>query len=274
MSGAGAFGNLELDDSNGATLSGSPTINGTLTLTTGKVTTGADSLIIATSGSISGAGSTSYVVGNLRKMFAIGSLLSFNFPIGDSSNYTPADLDNLNVSTAGHVTASVSGGGEHPDIANSGIDATRDVNRYWTLAGAGGLVAANYDATLHFVAGDLDAGIDFNNFAVKTFDAMSSTWSAPTIGTLTATSAEATSLSSFGDFAIGERQIHHYILTAASPQTAGATFFTTVTAQDEFNQTVTNSSTVVTMSGTGRSKARMPNSEVAMVRILVGSRRP
>jgi hypothetical protein len=138
MSGAGAFSNLELDDSNGATLSGSPTINGTLTLTTGKITTGANILIVATGGSISGASSTAYVVGNLRKMFPIGSPLSFTFPIGDASNYTPADLANLNVSTAGHVTASVSGG-EHPDIANSGIDATRDVNQYWTLAGAGGI---------------------------------------------------------------------------------------------------------------------------------------
>src|SRR5439155_585009 len=52
----------------------------------------------------------------------------------------------------------------------------------------------------------------------------------------------------FGDFAVGEPAIDHYVVTAASPQTAGTAFNTTVTAQDIFNQTVPDSATIVTLS--------------------------
>ena len=46
--------------------------------------------------------------------------------------------------------------------------------------------------------------------------------------------------------------LHHYAVSAAKPQNATVVFSTTVTAQDQFNNTVTtDNSTVVTMSGTG-----------------------
>jgi hypothetical protein len=151
LSGSGVYTNLELNDANGASLTGSPTINGTLTFTAGKITTGANSLILATSSSISGAAAGKYVFGNLQRNFNTGNGQSFTFDIGDASNYTPAALASINITTAGSLTAKTTGGGEHPNISTSGLDSSKDVNRYWTFTTGGGIVVSSYDATFNFV---------------------------------------------------------------------------------------------------------------------------
>ena len=249
LSGSGSYGNIELNDSNAAALTGSPTINGELTFTVGKISTDTNTLIIATTGSISGAAAGKYVFGNLQRNFTTGSNQSFNFAIGDASNYTPAALASIDITTGGSLTANATNGVDHPNISTSGIDSSKDVNRYWSLTAGGGIVVASYETTFTFVAGDVDVGATTSNFVVRRY---SSSWSATTTGTRAATSTQATGLSSFGEFAVGEQLIDHYAVTASTPQTAGSAFNVSVTAQDILNQTaVADSATVVTMTGAG-----------------------
>jgi len=75
------------------------------------------------------------------------------------------------------------------------------VNRYWTLAGSGGLAFTTFDCTFTFVSGDVDAGAATANFIVRRWSG--SAWSNTTISTRTATSTKITSQATTGDFQVG-----------------------------------------------------------------------
>jgi hypothetical protein len=175
-------------------------VNGTLTFTAGNITTGANKVAVSSTGSIVNGGTGGWVAGNLRKNIATGATVS-TFEIGDATGYRPVLLSFANVATAGDVTATVSqAAGDHASIGSSGLDAGKTVNRFWTLTNAG-VVFTTYDATFTFLPGDIDAGANTASFLVKKYDG---SWSSPAIGTQTATSTQATGLTAFSDFAIGE----------------------------------------------------------------------
>src|SRR5262249_26065294 len=155
-------------------------------------------VIISSTGSVSRT--SGHVVGNLQKNFATGSNVSRTFEIGDASNYTPVVVSFASVSGAGDLIASTTAG-DHPNISSSTINPGHTANRYWTLTNSG-ISFTNYSVTLNFVAGDLDAGANTSNFIVGRF--ASSAWSYPTVGTKTSTSTQATGVTAFGDFAVGE----------------------------------------------------------------------
>jgi len=195
------FNNLTINSGAGVALASTVAVNGTLSLSSGVFATGANQIVLATSGSVSGGNSGSYVIGNLQKAFNAGNGQSFTFPIGDTSDYTPISLTSLNVTTAGSLTAKTIAG-DHPDICSSGIAPAKDVNRYWTLTNApAGIAVSSYSATFNFVPGDVDAGADTSKFIAARF---SGSWSSATIGAKTASSTTVTGLTAFGDFAIGE----------------------------------------------------------------------
>ncbi len=195
--------NVTINNAAGVTSSGSNTINGVLNFISGKLITGNNFVTIGTSGSITGAG-TGWVVGNLIKQTASNASPSFNFAIGDTANYTPISLTfngNNTATTAGSITASTTAS-DHPQIASSGLDNTNSVNRTWTLLNNGVTGFTDYSATVNYAAADNDATSIPANYVVRKYDA--SVWTAPTTtATPSATSATATGLLDFGDFAVG-----------------------------------------------------------------------
>ncbi|MFN5295978.1 MAG: MopE-related protein, partial [Flavobacteriales bacterium] len=139
-----------------------------------------------------------HIIGNLRRGIGTGSN-SYDYPVGDASNYTPVTLSFNSVTGAGNVTVK-SNASEHPQIASSGLEGTLSVNRYFSITNSA-TSFSNYTATLNFVAGDRDAGVTAADLLVGIYN---SGWAYPTVASPTATSIQATSVSSFGDFAIAE----------------------------------------------------------------------
>ena len=175
-SGVTALNNLTINNASGVTLGADVTVNGVLTFTDGKITTGANSLILGSSATISGAGTGKYVYGNLQKPFGTGALDPFTFPVGGSASYTPIILDFGSVSTGGNVTASVSDT-VCANFSSSGIDQSNYINRCWSLTNSG-MVFDTYDATFTYdPATDFVGTIDENNLAVQKYSG--GAWSNP-----------------------------------------------------------------------------------------------
>jgi fibronectin-binding autotransporter adhesin len=191
------FNSLTINNASGVSLSGvDTTVNNTLTFTSGNIVTGANSVKIAPGGNVSRT--SGHVVGYLQKYFATGAP-SANFEVGSATAYTPVNISFASVSVAGNLIASTTTG-DHPSIGSSNINAAKTANRYWTVTNSG-IVFTSYSITLNFVAADLDAGANASRFSVGKYN---STWTYPTLGTITSTSAQATGITSFSDFLVGE----------------------------------------------------------------------
>jgi hypothetical protein len=179
----------------GITLPTNITVNGTLTLASGNITTGSHTLSLGASGSVSRT--SGHVVGNFRKNVATGATTR-TFEIGDANNYTPITVSFGNVTTAGILTASTTIG-DHPNIGSSAINPARSVNRYWTLSNSG-IIFNSYNAAFTFVPGDLDSGTDPSGFYIAKYDG---SWTYPNMGTKSETSTQITGVTSFSDFQSG-----------------------------------------------------------------------
>jgi fibronectin-binding autotransporter adhesin len=197
VSGSVMYNNLTINNASGVTLGGNVNVGGTLTLTSGNITTSSSSLYISSTGTVSRT--SGHVVGNFKKNIATGAT-SKTFEIGDAGNYTPMTVSFASVTVAGDLTASTTTG-DHPNLGSSAINSAKTANRYWTLTNSG-ITFTNYSVTLNFVAGDVDSGANTSNFIVGRFS--SSTWTYPTVGTKTSTSTQATGITAFGDFQVGE----------------------------------------------------------------------
>jgi hypothetical protein len=228
---ATTFGNLTINKaSNNVSIAcgtPSPTVNTTLALTKGDIITSGTSpgcaatcstqvpIIVAAAGTITGGSSTSYVQGALRKLFSAGAVLSYRaagldeFPVGDTTNYTPVEIAAGTTSTAGSVTACVTPT-DHPQVttpvASTGIDAATSVNRYWSLTTSTiNTTAALVNAIFKFVAGDVDAGAATGNFIVEDWNGTN--WAPTTPVAANATSTQASNIDLTGainDIAIGD----------------------------------------------------------------------
>ena len=189
---------LTLNNANGLGLQADVAIVGTLTLTTGPVTTGSSTLRILAGGTV--VRTTGRVNGFLQKNAPVGAGTTLTFEIGDATRYTPVTVAFGTVTGSGDLTASTTPG-EHPNIATSGLAPARDVNRFWTLTNAG-IVFDNYSATFTFVIGDVDVGASTGTFVVAKQDLAA--WTMPSVGNRTGLSTQATGMSTFSDFAVGE----------------------------------------------------------------------
>jgi hypothetical protein len=121
------FNNLVVNKStNNLSLSQNITFTGTLTLTSGLIVTNALSVQAGSVASISGASSSSYVSGILKRIYSATG--TKNFPIGKGGNYRPVDFNYT--SLTGTSTVSI----EQFESALTGtLPANTNLNssRYW-----------------------------------------------------------------------------------------------------------------------------------------------
>ena len=194
-------GGLIIDNTNGVTLDSDRSIDLLLTFVNGVVNTGANTLTLASGGTVSGAGSASYVLGRFEKGIAAATATK-SFEIGDASGFTPVVLDFTGTSNGTGSILAYTTSGDHPALASSNFSSSKTVNRYWTLSNNGVSGFTDFDATFTFLAGDADTGTDPNIFVVGSYNP--STWTYPTVGTISPLSTQASGLSTFGDFQIGQ----------------------------------------------------------------------
>ena len=196
-----AFNNFTLSNANGVTLSSSvnATVNGTLTFTNGVLSTNANKIILASTGSVNRT--LGHVRGNFQKNIGTGSSIIRNFEIGSNTTaaYTPASLTFTNVSVSGDVTASTTTG-DH-DLTGSSFTALKTVNRYWTLIPDGSLAFDTYDATFTYLTSDKDPGINSLLLYCGKYD--SGVWTYPSLGARGVNYAIITGVTNFSDFQLG-----------------------------------------------------------------------
>jgi hypothetical protein len=234
MSGATTFYNLILNNINGLTINYDETVSNMLTLTNGKITTGSNKVIISsTSGAVTRT--NGYVIGNLQKNVATGTNVLRTFEVGTASGYNPVAVTFASVTTAGNLIANATSG-DHPSIGSSTIDATKSVNVYWSLTNSG-IGFTSYGAIFNFNnPGDNDTGTNTTNFIVGRY---SGGWTYPTVGIKTTTSTQATGMTSFGDFAVGEAVV------APTVTTGGATVIADTSATCGGNITATGGANAI-----------------------------
>lgn len=193
-------GGLIIDNPDGVTIDEDKTVSNSITFINGMITTGANTLTLGSGGSVSGAGSGSYVNGNFEKGIAAATA-GILFEIGDATNYTPVNITFSGTTNGTGFISALSSSGDHPQIGTSTFDPAYTVNRYWTLTNNGVTGYTSYDATFNFVSGDLDTGVDTDGLIVGNHNG--ATWTYPSTGTRTTTSTQAAGLTSFGDFQLG-----------------------------------------------------------------------
>ncbi|MFH1320318.1 MAG: T9SS type A sorting domain-containing protein [Bacteroidota bacterium] len=203
LTGATTFNDCEIDNTNGLALNNNMTVNGTLTFTSGNITTGANYVIIPNNASVSRT--SGHVVGNLQKWIAVLSPTP-TFEVGTGTDYTPIDFTFIPVTVAGYLACSTTSG-EHPSVFSSTIEPNKSVNRYWTMTVPGGFAFTTYDAIFTFIdPGDVDGIADWNKFNVQRYDGVS--WNSTTTGNRAINSTEITGEGSVvTEFAIGETVI-------------------------------------------------------------------
>ena len=180
------------------TLANDMTVNNSLVLNSQLVTTVAYKVIIPNGGSVT-ANSGGWVNGNLQKDIPTGTN-SRTFEIGDATAYTPVITAFSSVGTAGTIAVKTTTN-DHLQIATSGINNAKSVNRFYSITNTG-VVGGTYDATFTFVSGDVDGGATTSNFVVRNY--LNPNWFTTTTGTRTSTTTQATGLSTYGDFQVGE----------------------------------------------------------------------
>lgn len=150
---------------NGWTLNGNATVTGTLTLG-GILNTGANTLSIACSGSITGANASNYIVGNLQR--DICGTTTYQFPVGTPANGSARETNGTERAPEGVVvneytpvsiivnsfTAPASLTVKANDTYLPGLGTSGSLSRHWdvTKTGAGAL---NVDMTFQYLDEDV-----------------------------------------------------------------------------------------------------------------------
>ena len=149
-----AADNLEINNASGVTLSVNAAVSDTLTLTSGNIDCGANTLSVTNNDPAAIVQTSGYVIGYLQRAIATGSNI-YDYPIGTSTGYAPASLDINNVTGAGSITVRTTDGtgGNYP----APLSATKKLKRDWAISNSG-VTGFTAIARFTFLPGDLVGG--------------------------------------------------------------------------------------------------------------------
>jgi fibronectin-binding autotransporter adhesin len=129
--GANTVNNFRLHATGSLMIGSNLIVDSTLELSAGTINIGNDTLVIANSGTITGANSTAYVMANgtgaLGMYLAQGSTAWVNFEVGTNANYAPVAMQLNAGSDGGWVYASVDSGVLAQGTTGASLSATRRI---------------------------------------------------------------------------------------------------------------------------------------------------
>ena len=185
------------------TLSGDMTVNGALTLTAGKISTGSYHVIVGLSGTATNSGG-GYINGILRRYVA-STVTTGDFPVGDASFYAPFSIAVNSGTPSGNGYLEVSTTAAQP-AATSGLSQSKYINRKWTISNDGVAGITSYNPSCTFDDGDKVGGPATGSLKLRKLT--SAIWYT-TNGTATGNTITATAITTAGliattDFYAGE----------------------------------------------------------------------
>ena len=168
------FNHLSIAGTADKTLGNDITVNNILTLLSRNIDANANSKTVYVKGTVARS-TIGHIVGNLKKDIPSGTSITKLFEVG-TLNYSPVIIDFSTITTGGSLTIRTDNG-DNSNIGTSILNASRSVNRYWTIVNSG-IDAGNYEAMFEFVAGDMDPDANTNKLKVGKYN--SGTWTYPT----------------------------------------------------------------------------------------------
>lgn len=141
--------NLTIDNAAGVTLSASTASSGTLTFTSGNVTTNANTLSLGISSAVLGTLSrtSGHVIGNFRRWIAAAATAGIIFPVGTPTIYNGITLSFTTAPAAGSITTSFTTGfpGVYGlPITDAGDECSTIGSGWWTLTAGNGFSGGVY----------------------------------------------------------------------------------------------------------------------------------
>ena len=172
---SGSAPNLIIDNSSSVNLHSSRTVSGTLTMTNGNISTGANTLTIDGSISVTFHDNTKMIIldngtnqGTLKLKMATNST-NYLFPIGDSrsgNRYSPITLNfSTGLNSSSYVSAKVFGIKHLNNSSSSPI-----LNRYWDLIPTGLDASYSYNIVMQYLDGDVtgtEADLVFGKYSTS-----------------------------------------------------------------------------------------------------------
>lgn len=183
--------NLDVQSGGSVTMNADLTVQGSLTLGN-SISTGANTLGIGCLGTVSGASSSAYVIGNVKKDFC--STDSFTFPTGSANGYAPvtSTVTALPTNPSSLSVRTVQG-------SRAGMNSANSLQRYWTLALTGNLTT---DLVFSYLDPTDISGTE-SGYKLYRWSGSTSTAVNPFTLNTTANTMTASGITSFSDWAIG-----------------------------------------------------------------------
>ena len=182
VTGGNTFNNVKIANGSTLTLSSGMTVGGSLSLSSGVIVTGSNTLTLSSTSTITGGytggSASSYINGSLSRALPASATTTLSFPVGDIS-YSPIRLNFTSGTYTGAFVLVKTTTGKHPSIATSGIDSANFVNRYWTVTPTSFSPTGTVTVDLSYNnPGDMVGATVNTNYFVRRFSA--SAWTTPT----------------------------------------------------------------------------------------------